>query len=193
MTMPAEADLLARCFASTRGVLANVTPEQLEGTQTPCASWGVKELVDHIVNGTTWFAVIAETGMPPGDGDYPGFTADSVVEAFDAGSARAVAAFAAEGALERIMHLPFGDLPGAAFVYVACGDTFTHGWDLAKATGQSTDLDPDTATKLLEIVTPMLPDTFRGEEGQAPFGPRQEAPAGATAADEVAAFMGRRA
>jgi hypothetical protein len=37
----------------------------------------------------------------------------------------------------------------------------------------------------------MLPDAFRGEEGQAPFGPRQEAPAGATAADKVAAFMGR--
>jgi uncharacterized protein (TIGR03086 family) len=187
-----SAELLVKCFASTRSVLENVTPEQLEGTETPCASWSVKELVDHIVNGTTWFATIAETGTPPGEDAFPPFTTENVVEVFDGGSARAVKAFAADGAMERIMHLPFGDLPGAAFVYIACGDTFTHGWDLARATGQSTDLDPETATQLLEIVTPMLPDDFRGEEGQAPFGPRQDASARATAADKVAAFMGRR-
>lgn len=187
-----SAELLARCFASTRGVLANVTPEQLEGAETPCASWSVKELVDHIVNGTTWFATIAETGAPPGEDVFPAFTPDTLVDVFDAGSARAVKAFAADGAMERIMHLPFGDLPGAAFVFIACGDTFTHGWDLAKATGQSTDLDPLTAVELLEIARPMLPDAFRGEDGQAPFGPEQEVPAGATEADKVAAFMGRR-
>jgi uncharacterized protein (TIGR03086 family) len=187
-----SAELLSRCFASTRGVLANVTPEQLGCAQTPCKSWSVQELVDHIVNGTTWFATIAETGTPPGEDVFPAFTADNVVEVFDAGSDRAVKAFAADGAMERIMHLPFGELPGAAFVYIACGDTFTHGWDLAKATGQSTDLDPATAAELLEIVSPMLPDTFRGEDGQAPFGPRQDAPAGATGADKMAAFMGRR-
>ena len=187
-----SAELLANCFASTRGVLANVTPEQFEGGETPCASWGVQELVEHIVNGATWFAAIAETGTPPGEDVFPPFTAANAVEVFDAGSARAVKAFAADGTMERIMHLPFGDLPGAAFVYIASGDTFTHGWDLAKATGQSTDLDPETAAQLLEIVGPMLPDAFRGKDGEAPFGPRQAAPAGATAADMLAAFMGRR-
>jgi uncharacterized protein (TIGR03086 family) len=187
-----SAELLAKCFASTRGVLANVTPAQLQGADTPCQSWSVQQLVDHIVNGTTWFAAIAETGTPPGEDVFPAFTADNVVEVFDAGSTRAVRAFAADGAMERVMHLPFGDLPGAAFVYIACGDTFTHGWDLAQATGQSTDLDPETAAELLEIVSPMSPDAFRGEDGEAPFGPKQDAPAGATAADKVAAFMGRR-
>ena len=190
--MTSSVDLLASCYASTRGVLANVTPEQLAGTETPCASWSVKDLVDHIVNGTTWFAVFAETGTAPAEDAYPAFSAENLVEAFDSGSVRALQAFAADGAMERIMHLPFGELPGAAFVYIACGDTFTHGWDLARATGQSTDLDAGTASELLEIVTPMLPDALRGEEGQAPFGPRLEAPAGATAADRVAAFMGRR-
>ncbi len=74
-----SAELLARCFASTRGVLASVTPQQLEGTETPCASWSVQELVDHIVNGTTWFAAIAETGTPPGEDVFPAFTADTFV------------------------------------------------------------------------------------------------------------------
>jgi len=37
-----------------------------------------------------------------------------------------------------------------------------------------------------------LADALRGKDGEAPFGPRQEVPAGATAADKVAAFMGRQ-
>ncbi|HEY1651631.1 MAG TPA: hypothetical protein VGG09_07085 [Acidimicrobiales bacterium] len=90
------------------------------------------------------------------------------------------------------MRPPFGELPGSVFVHIACGDTFTHGWDLAKATGQSTDLDPEVAAQLLGIVTGLLPDSLRGEDGQAPFGPVQVAPAGACAADQLAAFMGRR-
>ena len=34
-------------------------------------------------------------------------------------------------------------------------------------------------------------DGMRGPDGQAPFGPAQEPPAGATKADELAAFLGR--
>jgi uncharacterized protein (TIGR03086 family) len=189
-----SAELLAKSFASTRGVLANVTSEQLDGPSTPCASWTVRELVDHIVNGTTFFAGTAETGTPPDEGAFPTVApgVDGLVEAFDAGSARAVRAFEAEGTMDRIMHLPFGELPGSVFVNIACGDTFTHGWDLARATGQSTDLDPALATQLLAIVTALLPDALRGPDGQAPFGPAQVAPSGACPADQLAAFMGRR-
>ena len=191
--MGADPELLAKSFASTRGVLANVTPAQLTGEVTPCASWTVKELVDHIVNGTTFFAGSAETGTPPAEDGYPAFeaTPSAALAAFDAGSARAVAAFEADGTMDRIMHLPFGDLPGSVFINIACGDAFTHGWDLARATGQSTDLDPETAARLLEIVTPLLPDALRGADGEAPFGPVQAAPSGASPADQLAAFMGR--
>ena len=91
------------------------------------------------------------------------------------------------------MKLPFADLPGAVFVNIACIDTFTHGWDLAKATGQSTDLDPELASQLLAIAQAFLSDALRGPDGSAPFGTRLEAPAGATAADELAAFLGRQA
>jgi uncharacterized protein (TIGR03086 family) len=187
-----SADLLARAFASTGGVLAGVTPEQLEGGATPCASWSVKELVDHIVNGTTFFAASAETGRPPAGDAYPAFSAEDLVETFEAGSARAVRAFAAEGAMERILHMPFGDVPGAVMVNVAAGDTFTHGWDLARATGQSTDLDPAAAAQILEFAGGFLTDALRGADGESPFGPQQEAPAGACVADQLAAFMGRR-
>ena len=72
---------------------------------------------------------------------------------------------------------------------LATTDTFAHGWDLAKATGQSTDLDPELAEGLLANAP--IPDTFRGDEPM-PFGPQQEAPPGATAADRLAAYLGRK-
>ena len=105
---------------------------------------------------------------------------------------RAVKAFSAEGAMDKPMQLPFGELPGSVFVLIASTDAFTHGWDLAKATSQSTDLDPTVAGQLLDAVQQFLPDDFRGPDGQAPFGPRVEVPDSASASDRLAGFMGRR-
>jgi uncharacterized protein (TIGR03086 family) len=182
-------ETLQRAFASTEGVLANVSADQLD-LPTPCVSWRVRDVVNHIVGGSTYFAVTAETGAAPpfSEGDYT--TGDYKAE-FRAGADRAVAAFSAPDAMDKIMKLPFGDFPGSVFVLVAANDIFTHGWDLAKATGQSTDLDPVIAAPLLEAAQ-LIPDEFRGPEGQAPFGPKVDVPASGTAADKLAGFMGRR-
>ena len=91
---------------------------------------------------------------------------------------------------EKNVKLPFGEFPGRAFLGLATNDTFTHGWDLAKATGQSTDLAPDLAAALLAGAKQAISPAFRGPEG-APFGTEQEAPAGSTNADKLAAFLGR--
>jgi uncharacterized protein (TIGR03086 family) len=88
------------------------------------------------------------------------------------------------------MKLPFGEFPGGIFVMIAASDAFMHGWDLAKALGQSTDLDPELASQLL--AASMLPDEFRGPDGQAPFGPKLDAPESASAADKLAAHLGRQ-
>jgi len=186
------AELLARSFASTQAVLAGVAPDQLDAT-TPCASWTVRDLINHIVGGTTFFAVTAETGGPfESDGEAPDCTGGDFVAAFEEGAARAVRAFSAEGAMEKTMRLPFGELPGSVFVNIAAGDTFTHGWDLAKATGQAVDFDPELAAQLLANARAILSDSMRGPDGRAPFGPEREAPEGASEADRLAAFLGRQ-
>jgi uncharacterized protein (TIGR03086 family) len=180
---------LARAFATTRSVLANVTADQLD-QQTPCKSWTVRELVNHIVGGAHYFGASAETGeaadLPDRD-----WTDGDMVASFDEGSARAVAAFDAPGAQEQIVKLPFGEFPGSAFMGLATTDTFTHAWDLAKATGQPTDLDPELAEQILQGAQASISDGFRGDEPM-PFGPKVEAPAGASAADRLAAFLGRQ-
>ena len=67
-----SADLLAQAFASTAGVLSGVDDQKLDGS-TPCASWRVRELVNHIVGGATYFAVTVETGEAPASYGSRGF------------------------------------------------------------------------------------------------------------------------
>ncbi|HEY1737706.1 MAG TPA: TIGR03086 family metal-binding protein [Acidimicrobiia bacterium] len=181
-TQPLEA-----AIASTRSVLGGVSQDQLDAA-TPCASWKVRELLNHIVGGQQYFAaLVSGEAFSPGEHDW---AAGNFASDFDANSAACVAAFSAPGAMEKMLHLPFGDMPGAGFVGLAATDTFVHGWDLANATGQDTNLDPDLAGGLLVGAKAFIQDSIRGNEPM-PFGPQQQAPVGASAADELAAFLGR--
>ena len=129
-------------------------------------------------------------GRPPSPA-APDFAAGDFVASFDEGAAQAVAAFQTEGAMDRRVRLPFGELPGSQFLYLAATDTFVHGWDLAMATGQPTDLAPELAAQLLDGARNAIGDSMRGPDGAAPFGPEQKAPEGASNADQLAAFLGR--
>ena len=187
---PASADVLERACRSTASVLELVRSADLD-RPTPCASWNVRDVVNHIVGGTGFFAELAEKGAVTDRGDDADCTAADFAATFRAEAERLIAAFRAPGAMTKPMKLPFGELPGSVCVWIAAGDIFTHGWDLAKATGQSTDLEPDVAARLLVQIAPILPDDMRGPDGEAAFGPRVEIANSAPAADRLAAFEGR--
>ncbi len=175
-----------RAVAAARSVIATVSPDQHD-LPTPCLSWDVAALIDHLVDAPRFFAA-GMHGQPPGEGRGAG---DDPVGAFDQASADLLAAFQEDGALEMMVPLPFGSLPGAGVMGLATNDLFTHAWDLAKATGQSTDLDPGLAEDLLEQSKQNMQDGFRGADGEAPFGFEQDCGDDATAADRLAAFLGR--
>jgi len=171
-----------QAVTATRGVLARLTPEQLDA-DTPCQSWKVRDVVNHVIGAQWFFAGAPEKA--PADAAAGDFLAS-----FDESTAGTLSVFSAPGAATQIFHLPFGDMPGAAVMGLAATDTFTHGWDVAKATGQSTDLDPSLAERLLAL-SQDIQDDFRGDDGAAPFGPEKQAPVDASAADRLAAFLGR--
>jgi uncharacterized protein (TIGR03086 family) len=180
---------LERAFASTRQVLSNVKPDQLDDP-SPCQSWTVREVINHVIGGSFWFAGSVNDGKAPAIPDSD-FTSGDMVATYDDGIKQAVAAFGAPGAMEKMVELPFGTMPGGFFIGLAQTDAFTHGWDIAKATGQSTDLDPELATQLLEGARAAIQPAFRGDDGIAPFGQEQQPPPNATEADKLAAFLGR--
>jgi uncharacterized protein (TIGR03086 family) len=181
---------LTRAFAMTRAIMANVTPSQYPDP-TPCASWDVRGLVNHLVSGSHWYAATIRSGngtTTPARHDY---TEDDVLAAYDAGIEATTSNFEARGALERTITLPFGEFPAVRFLGLATSETFVHGWDLAKATGQPTDLDPALAEQLLTTARDVMPASFRGPDTTAPFAPEVPAPANADPAERLAAFLGR--
>jgi uncharacterized protein (TIGR03086 family) len=183
-------DSLARAFASTRSIVGQVTPEQLDAP-TPCVSWRVRDVINHLIAGSFWFAGAMSTGTAPpfGDEDY---CAGDYLAAYDKGIGLALATFQAPGALDQTLTLHFGQMPARAFLLLATDDAFAHGWDIARALGMSTDLDPELAAQLLPHVMAWVQPVHRGADAEMPFGPVQIAPTDATPADELAAFLGRR-
>ena len=177
-----------QAIASAKTVLAGVKADQI-GAATPCASWKVSDLLNHLVGEQFWFANVAK-GEPMSDAKAPDFSAGDFKSTFAQASADAVAALKADGAMQKVMQVPWGEMPGSAFVGIAAVETFAHAWDLARATGQNTDLNPELAAGLLVGARAGVSAEFRGPEG-APFGPEQKAPAGARKADELAALLGR--
>jgi len=179
---------LDQAVTTARSVIANVQPDQLDAP-SPCASWKVGDIINHVIGGHHFFA--ATMRGEPVQAEAPNFAAGDYLAAFDAATDASRSAFLADGAMERMIKLPFGTMPGSAVVSIVATDTLTHAWDIASATGQSTDLAPDLAAGLLGGVRGAIQDSFRGEDGKAPFGPECEAPETATNADRLAAFLGR--
>jgi len=175
---------LRSAFASTRAVLAVVEPDQLDAP-TPCASWDVRALIDHVIGSARWAAATIGAGGEATDGD------DGFLARYDASIAVAITAFEADGVGGRSVHLPFGEFSGAELLSLAATDQFVHGWDLARAIGHHTDLDPDLADDLLAQARVSILDSYRGPDGVALFGPATTAPPGAHPADRLAAFLGR--
>ena len=143
------------------------------------------------MGGSYFFGASMSAGKAPDSAPETDFTEGDVLAAYDGGIKLSLDAFGAPGALEKMVELPFGTFPGGAFLGLAMTDTLTHGWDLARAIGQDTDLAPDLAAELLVGAKASIAPEFRGPE-PAPFGPEQRAANDATNADRLAAFLGRR-
>jgi uncharacterized protein (TIGR03086 family) len=180
-------DNFRESVAVMRDVVSRVRPDQLS-LDTPCASWTVADLISHVVNGSAAIAAMLR-GEQPGAPVAVGAT--DFVEAYDAATQAAVEAFAAPGALDQVISMGPLQAPGAMALALRTTDTLVHAWDLAKATGQSTDLAPALSEAVLAGSRAMMTPERRGADGQAPFGAEQPAGQDACAADRLAAFLGR--
>lgn len=173
---------------ATTSIVATVDTSQF-GLPTPCAEFDVHALLNHMVGGNFLFVTVAagEPGQPiPATGDF--VRNDALTPYRD--SADAVSkAWSDPSVLERTVHLPFGDFPGAFAIGIHTVETIVHGWDLATATWQPTELDPELYAVAWENCKD-IDDSFRGP-GR-PFGPAVTAPAGATDTARLMAWLGRR-
>jgi len=80
-------------------------------------------------------------------------------------------------------------VPGRGALTGYVQEVAMHGWDLASATGQETELDPELAEFALAFAHRMLPPERRGDD--TPFAPVVPAPEGAGRYAQLAAWLGR--
>jgi uncharacterized protein (TIGR03086 family) len=182
--------IYTRALEQTEAIIENVKPGQL-GEPTPCAAYDVRELLSHMVGGLNRIATIGEGG----DGlavapHVDGVPDDGWPDAFRRASARTRAAWADDAKLDTPVLVPWGEVPGRAAVTGYVMEVLTHGWDLAKATGQPAELDPELAEFALAFAHRALPPEPRGGDA-IPFGPVAAAPAGSGPYTQLAAWLGR--
>lgn len=165
------------------GVLANVGSDQLDGP-TPCSEWTIRELIEHVIGGNE------HVGQWSSNPVEPPARPDDVVGAHRTAATAAQEVFARPDGLSTTFTLPFGELPGQVFIGMRTTDVLTHAWDLAAASAQSTDIDPELATEQLAAARAFVGPQFRG--AGKPFGDEQACSAERPPADQLAAFLGRK-
>ncbi len=184
-------EMLKRVVDQT-GVLVDGTTEADLGKPTPCTDWTVRDLINHVTGGGQMFAVSAETGSVPDEmvgqlmgGDNLG---DDYKGAFHTATQRVMTAFAQPGVMDKMVKLPFGEMPAPIALNIAIFDVATHACDLAKATGQKVS-DDEVLEQALEIGKQMI-----GPELRQPgvFDEAQPIDDAASASDRLLAFAGRK-
>ncbi|MGC5015312.1 TIGR03086 family metal-binding protein [Streptosporangium sp. DT93] len=163
----------SRALDAFGALVHRVGPGQWENP-TPCVDWDVRDLVNHVVGENLWAPELlagrasAEVG-DAFDGDLLG---DDPIKAFDTSAVAAVQAATAPGALEGVVRLPFGDVPGGEYVTELFADALIHTWDLARAIGADERLDPelvDACSAWFAAAEPgHPPETSGAETGRSP-------------------------
>ncbi|MDQ6875570.1 MAG: TIGR03086 family metal-binding protein [Actinomycetota bacterium] len=179
-------DLFTRAHQEARRVVDAADPSDLV-RPTPCPEWDLRGLINHMTVGNFFAGALISDAPPPDRSadllgpDHRRAYADSVDVV--------VAAFRAPAALDRIVQVPAGTMPGAGFAGIRTTEALVHGWDVARSLGRPADLDEELCEQALAMTRRFMRDAMRGP-GR-PFAEEQQAPPGAPAADRLAAWLGR--
>jgi len=180
----------ARALTATRAYVVGIGDGEWPDP-TPDDDWDVRVLVNHIVSGNFWVGelmgnkTIEEVGDRL-DGDVLG---DDPLAAYDESARIAAGAFSLPGAMQELAAVSYGPVPGEVYCGHRLIDVLIHGWDVAKATGQNTTLEPELVEQVWAVVEPereML-------QASGAFGTAVEVPADAGRQTALLAVLGRRA
>ena len=153
--------------------------------------WEVRDLVKHVLAENLW--------APP---LFAGSTIGDVGDRFDgdvlgpdprgswlAASGDALAAADASGAMDRTVHLSFGDFPGREYAMQLFADHLIHAWDLARAIGADDRLDAE----LVGACATWFAGMEDGYRSAGAVGARPPVPDSADPQARLLAMFGRRA
>jgi len=126
-------------------ILGGIREDQLTAS-TPCLEWNVQNLVIHNIKVTSFCQGIIRANSAVDDLDISGpIPSEGAVDAFVTGTNRVLNLLKDSGDLSEVVETPFGSMPIANFIMFPTLDIVIHKWDLAKGTGQNTDIDSGLA------------------------------------------------
>jgi len=158
---------------------------------TPCSDWDVRTLCNHLVYESLWTPPIFDgmTITDVGDRFEGDLLGDDPRAAWHRSAGPAIDAVQEPGAMDRIVHLSFGDVPGREYASQLFADYLIHSWDLARATNGDDKLDPE----LVDACTTWFESVEEAYRAGGAIGPRPEIPEGADPQTKLLAMFGRRA
>ena len=176
------------------GVLIKAIRDDQQHLPTPCRSWDVSQLVAHLVHDLRQFTERAAGGTPDWSAPSAALGSDAIDD-YRKGATGLIQAWRAAGDLSGTITMPgMGEVAKRFPVDQQIAELAVHAWDLAVATGQSTDLDPEVGDAALTWGRTALWPQFRGAEDEGKvFGPEVDVPQDAPLYDRLAAFFGHRA
>lgn len=161
-----------------RHAITAVKADQMK-KPTPCTDWDVATLLEHIATAQEYQAkALSGSAVPP---------AATVVARIDAASAAIIKAMQAPGAMEKKVQGRQGEVPAAQMFGSATMDLAIHTWDLARAVGGDTKMDPRTVDFLFPVAERIAQ---RGPSKA--FAPPVDVPTSASKQDRLLALTGRK-
>ena len=184
--------LLERAQEWTGGIVAGVREPDL-ARPTPCEDWDVARLLDHLIADVETFNKVA-SGEPadlvadidPTAQQNVGRAWPDPTDHFERLVKESRELWSRPGALDQKYKTSRSEVPGEALIMISLIDTLVHGWDLAKATGQSTQMPEDVAEAALAFTTKMMKDKRIG------FGEPVAVPDDASVTDRLVGWLGRQ-
>jgi uncharacterized protein (TIGR03086 family) len=163
------------------GVMEGLGPDDLD-RPTPCASFTVQGVLEHMVGGATMFTAAFRGEASP---TVPAGT--TALQQIGPALTDLLDAMHQPGALDRTINAPFGEVPGDSFARFIVLDGLVHGWDLAVATGQDYAPSPALVAEVDAFARQAVDPLRDGDTFAAATTP----PSGATPIEQLVAFTGR--
>jgi uncharacterized protein (TIGR03086 family) len=184
---------LAPAAERMAALVGGVSDDQLGGV-TPCPAYTLGDLLDHVGGAAIAFTAAARKTVPPGGSKGPSGDASRLEEGWRDRVRRDLDALAAawddSDAWTGTAVAGGVELPGEVAGLVVLDELVVHGWDVARSSGQSYDVDPAS----LEVVHGFVAQ-FSGpghdEMRSGMFGPVVPVPDDAPLLDRVLGMAGR--
>ncbi|MFH8489310.1 TIGR03086 family metal-binding protein [Streptomyces longisporoflavus] len=158
---------------------------------TPCADWSVHDLVDHLTTEQLWVPPLVRDGATidsVGDAFEGDMLGPDPVASWDTAAEASREAFREPGALDRTVHLSFGDSEAVFYCGQMISDLVVHAWDLSRAIGADENLPDDLVSFSLREIKPYAADLAK----TGLFAPAVEPPQGADEQTELLSLLGRK-